>query len=89
MVLSGTAGAALGVLLGLMWLLAGAGETVEAVAVGALIVVLGLAVLFQLVLARAVARIYDGLAVRPTRDGDLERRLAALEEQLVSLERGG
>lgn len=59
-VLAGAAGAGLGILLGLAWLLATDGEVVEAVAVGTLAVVVSLAVLFQLMVARTVARLYDG-----------------------------
>lgn len=80
--LSGAAGAGLGVLLGIVWLLGQGGDTVTAVAVGTLAFVLGLAVVAQLVVARAVARLYDAMGGRTTEQGDLERRLAALEEEL-------
>lgn len=73
-VLAGAAGAGLGILLGLAWLLANEGEGIEAVAVGTLAVVVSLAVLFQLMVARAVARLHEGTSTgRAPRDAERRR----------------
>lgn len=68
-VLAGAVGAGLGILLGLSWLLATDGDVVQAMAVGTLAVVLSLAVLFLLMVARAVARLHEQPRPRDTRSG--------------------
>lgn len=84
-ILAGSAGAALGILLGLVWQLTRDGNGLVAVAVGALALSLGIVVFFQLVQARAVVALLEG-PPPVTRDlADLERRLSAVEEQLNRL----